>query len=211
MLNLNFMTFTSEIQEIEEKLLMMGEWVQQEYQQAVTSIFSTSGKFTEIIYELDKKVDQHDAETERSVLQLIMMQPPLPRELEALTATLRISRELERVGDYAVNIMEIGEKVSSRTVFQEEIIEMSSFVEKMLTDCMVSLKNKNVEQAAKIEKLDDTIDQLYEQLQRKLITEMKRNPSQAEQLANLHLMNRYIERSADHVVNISRLVKKMMY
>ncbi|MBU9712875.1 phosphate signaling complex PhoU family protein [Evansella tamaricis] len=210
-MNNKFMTFISEIQVIEKNLLEMGELVQQEWLIAATSVFSKTGKFVNDIYQLDQKVDKMDSNTEHSVLQLIMMQPPLPNELEALTAMLRMSRELERVGDYAVNILELGDGISNRGSFQKEMTEMSDFVGRMICDCMEALENKNLESASRIERLDDTVDHFYEQLQRKIIREMQRNSISVAELANLYLINRYMERSADHVVNFSRLVKKMIY
>lgn len=206
-------TFTCAIQEIQEQIIKMAKLADKELKMAVDSLVSDDKSSMDEVVKSDLLVDKLDNNIQSSILQLIMLQPPTPEELRTLTTMMRISREFERVGDLAVNIAKISKKtlISKNSELFTNIKEMSNLTGTMLTETIHVLKNKNVKEASLIAKTDDQVDHFFQENQFRIILEMKRETDQIEMLANLLLINRFIERSADHVVNVSRQVARDLY
>ena len=126
---------------------------------------------------------------------------------------IRISREYERIGDNAVNIADLSEYTTidvQSDVFQR-IDEMSKLTSTMLEASIDVLKTKDQEQAPLIVESDDDIDQYFSDNQQYIIQEMSEEKKDMESLANLLLVNRYLERSGDHIVNVMRQVESGNY
>lgn len=97
----NWRTFMDIADDIETKILKMSCLVNKELKLAVDTLISQQNKNTGQVSKLDKKVDDYDSGIYSDIINLILIQPPLSSELEALTRMNRISREYERIGDHA--------------------------------------------------------------------------------------------------------------
>ncbi|KGA98631.1 hypothetical protein AJ85_01170 [Alkalihalobacillus alcalophilus ATCC 27647 = CGMCC 1.3604] len=209
----NLQTFTHAIHKVEKKIIRMAELTRRELELAVDSLVSKKEEKSHKVLELDLKVDDFDYKIHSSILELLMIQPPLPKELQALTTMNRISREYERIGDQAVNIADLGKDTSIRADSQlyMELKEMCRLTCSMLKGSMEVVQNKNLSQAKEIAEQDDIVDNYFHQIHLYIVSEMRRNTEQIESLANLLLVTRYLERSADHVVNVTRQIEKVTY
>lgn len=206
-------TFTNAIGDIQTQIFEMALIVEKEIRLAVEALVSSEKHEIKEVIDLDKDVDQYDNKIHSSILQLITIQPPLPKELEKLTAMIRISCEYERIGDNAVNIADLSEYTTidvQSDVFQR-IDEMSKLTSTMLEASIDVLKTKDQEQAPLIVESDDDIDQYFSDNQQYIIQEMSEEKKDMESLANLLLVNRYLERSGDHIVNVMRQVESGNY
>jgi phosphate transport system protein len=206
-------TFTNSIDDIQEQILEMGKMVQNELSIAVELLVYPENKQTNQVQQIDQQVDQYDNDIHSAVLQLITIHPPLPEELKALTTMMRISRELERIGDQAVNIAEISQSrvLQSKTESLSMLDQMKELVISMLEESMTVFAEKNLEQAKVVAQKDDEVNRCFLDVQKLIVQEMQADPDQIEVLSQLILVNRYLERSADHVVNITRKVKSTIY
>lgn len=209
----SFKTFTSVMDDIQNQIFEMGKIVEKQLLLSVDALVLNQKNKVEDVLELDKIVDQYEHEIHSSILHLINIQQPLPNELQALTTMIRISREFERIGDQAVNIADLCK--STEVKVDSEIIkrlnEMCSCTRSMLLESIEALKNKDINQAKLIAKRDDKINQYFDDNQIIITQEMVKEPNRIASLANLLLVNRYLERCADHVVNVTRQVEKSMY
>lgn len=166
------------------------------------------------VIQLDQIADDYDDKIQSSILQLIMIQPPLPDELQKLTAMIRISREYERIGDNAVNIADLSQdtNINEKSNVYQRIAVMCEHNSSMLEDSIDVLRTKDNKQAQIIEEKDDQIDEFFYDNQKFIIKQMKSEKSvDMKTLANLLLVNRYLERSGDHVVNVMRQVRRGNY
>lgn len=205
--------FNNAIDEIQEQVIEMGNLVNKALKKSIKLFLSGEHKDDKEISKIDLKIDKMDDTIHSSVLQLITIQTPLPEELRALTTMLRVSRELERIGDHAVNISESSEQVkaSFQTRTMDLFKENIDLVLSMLQKSIEIFKEKDHEQTDLIEKKEIKVDQYYREIKQMIINEMGSHPEQIESLAQLFLVNRFLERSADHIVNISRQVKSSIY
>src|SRR5690625_3953322 len=105
-------TFSRAIDNIEKKIIEMGKLVHLELT-GIQNLLSGRKEHDYDVFELDVKVDKLDEDIHSEIIQLIIIQPPLPQELQALTAMMRVSRELERLGDQTVNIAEVYDHIEA--------------------------------------------------------------------------------------------------
>src|SRR5690625_584361 len=205
--------FNNAIDEIQEQVIEMGGLVNKALNKSVKVFLDGEKEHGKEISKIDLKIDKMDGTIHSSVLQLMTIQTPLPEELRALTTMLRVSRELERIGDHAVNIVESCEQIE--TNFQKKTLEPFKenieLVLSMLQKSIEIFKEKDYEQTNIIEKKEINVDRYYREIKQMIINEMESHPELIESLAQLFLVNRFLERSADHVVNISRQVKSRIY
>ena len=203
-----FSTFFEEVERLNQDVLQMGKLVSRLMNSSINCLIYGDKYTARKLIKKDKAIDQYDEEINARVFQLITIQPPLPEELKNLSAIIRIIRELERIGDNAVNISEITQSISLSK--EKEIVEviqnMQEIIDKMLIDSLISIKDKSVEVAKSVERQDDKIDQMFLELQEVIINKMK-NSKEIESLVPWLLVNRFLERSADHIVNITRKVR----
>lgn len=212
-MNYEIRPFNNAIDEIQEQLFEMGDLVNKALNKSVKVFLHGEKEYGKEISKIDLKIDKMDDTIHSSVLQLMTIQTPLPEELRALTTMLRVSREFERIGDHAVNIVESSEQMAAnfQTKTLEPIKENIELVLSMLQKSIEIFKEKDYEHADIIEKKEVKVDRYYREIKQMIINEMGRHPEQIESLAQLFLVNRFLERSADHVVNISRQVKLSIY
>ena len=138
-------------------------------------------------------------------IELMALKQPLARDLRYIYALCDISTELERIGDYAVNIcresLEIGEES-----FIKELIDIPIMKEiclEMLNDLWDALKNDDVDLAYEIAKKDTEIDNIYEKVRQGCLQVMHNNPHEnINQGMRLVFIGRYLERIGDHITNI---------
>lgn len=206
-------TFTNAIDDVEKMIIKMAKITEKEISLAVESLVFSTKERTEKVFELDSVVNELDQKIHSSILQLIMIQPPLPNELQALTTMIRISREFERIGDQAVNIANISQFtiIHADSDIYLEIKEMCRLTTSMLTESIDVIKNKNSLQALRITQRDDEVDRYFHQIHKLIVSEMRRDMDQIELLAYFLLIVRYLERSADHVVNVMQQIEKIEF
>ncbi|MCD8510277.1 MAG: phosphate signaling complex protein PhoU [Bacillus sp. (in: Bacteria)] len=209
----NLRTFTDAMDAIQRKIVQMAEIAGKEIVISVESLVQQNNEKMEEVLKLDKRVDEFDEKIHSSVLQLIIIQPPLPQELKALATMMRVSREYERIGDYAVNIADTSQylEIEENSDIYVMIHEMSQLTESMLKESIEVLKDKTITDAKSVEAKDDEVDNYFHRLRERLVLEMKQDTENIESLSNLLLVSRYLERSADHVVNVTRQVVRSRY
>ena len=156
----------------------------------------------------DDKIDELREYIRDRSIELLVLKQPMARDLRYIYALGFIALELERIGDYAVNIAEETIKIC-----QDEYIKDLIDIPKMYEDCkkMIfvvkeSLENENEDLAREIALQDDKIDSLYNRVQEDCLRVMNANPQTINQGVNLLFIGRYLERIGDHITNICEMI-----
>lgn len=137
-------------------------------------------------------------------IELLALKQPMAKDLRYIYALGSIAIELERIGDYAVNIAEETMKIGKEEYIKElvDIPKMHKVCKKMILGMKESLENEDEDLARKIALQDDEVDDLYEIVQTDCLKIMNDNPSTINQGVNLLFIGRYLERIGDHTTNI---------
>ena len=155
-----------------------------------------------------KQDDKIDELREYISIELLVLKQPMARDLRYIYALGFIALELERIGDYAVNIAEETIKICQDEYIKDliDIPKMYEECKKMILEVKESLENENEDLAREIALQDDKIDSLYNRVQEDCLRVMNANPQTINQGVNLLFIGRYLERIGDHITNICEMI-----
>ncbi len=193
-------------------ILSMGAMVEERFHTLVTAIESFDMDIAEQIIKSDYEIDEMDVEIEEECLKIIALHQPVAVDLRFLAAVLKINKELERIGDEAVNVAQriqtITKKRETDFVFDYSLMaEKSQTMLKMSLDALVNL---DVDGALKVLTMDDRVDDIKNEAYRLIKDAIRNTPDNVEYLINLLLISRHLERMADHATNIAEEVVYMV-
>lgn len=193
---------------IGEELLSMGDLVGSRLEMAIRSLRSQDAATAESVVAGDDDIDLRDEHLEMESLSMISLQQPTDEDLRFLAAAMRISRDLERIGDYAGDIAEVTLLLKDKGPYFKPLVDvprMADMVQAMLKKSLKAYVTKDLVAARQMHTDDDQVDQLFHLLHDELTDYMKKGPEYVDQASNLLLVARYLERIGDHVVNISEM------
>ena len=156
----------------------------------------------------DDKIDELREYIRDRSIELLVLKQPMARDLRYIYALGFIALELERIGDYAVNIAEETIKIC-QDEYIKDLIDIPKLYEeckKMILEVKESLENENEDLAREIALQDDKIDSLYNRVQEDCLRVMNANPQTINQGVNLLFIGRYLERIGDHITNICEMI-----
>lgn len=197
--------FHDELSELKVKLLTMSGEAQEALAGAVDALLARDAAGAQEVIRGDPRIDAMELEVEEMVMRLLATQQPMARDLRLLTAAMKISNDLERVGDHAVNIAQSAERLLAfRPIVPEpEIVEMARQARQMLSDALEAFVRGDAQAARAVCGRDDTVDELHRSVFRILLTHMMEDPHMIGAGMELSLVSRNLERVADLATNIA--------
>ena len=156
----------------------------------------------------DDKIDELREYIRDRSIELLVLKQPMARDLRYIYALGFIALELERIGDYAVNIAEETIKICQDEYIKDliDIPKMYEECKKMILGVKESLENEDENLAREIALNDDKVDSLYDRVQEDCLKVMSSNPQTINQGVNLLFIGRYFERIGDHITNICEMI-----
>ena len=196
--------FDQELQGLQVSLLKMSSMVEETLSNSVKALKSQDIELAQRVIDSDDMIDDMEYAVEDKCLKLIALQSPLAKDLRIIATALKIITDLERIGDYAVDIARITIRLANETYIKEliDIPRMTEIAINMVKGAIDAYVHLDVEEAQNISKLDDEVDGLYKQIFRELMFMMMEDPKTIHQATYFLLISRYLERIGDHVTNI---------
>jgi phosphate transport system protein len=167
------------------------------------------GATTEQVRALDREVDAQEVCIEAECLRLIALHQPVARDLRLIALVLKSLTDIERMGDYTVHVAEDGEELS-RAPALKKYVNLSRMLERlqeMAAALRESISGRDVAGASTALHMDDEVDDLYEQVQRELVTYMLEDPRNISKSLVLMRVGRSLERIGDHMENVAERVQ----
>lgn len=197
--------FEHELRGVQEQFLMLSNLAISTLNKSIDALLSHDVDVALSIIENDKHINRLEEEINDRVILLLAKQQPVATDLRRLIVLLKAAHDMERVGDYAVNIAKENIRIGKADFVSpiKNIEEMRSKTITMLTEVMKAFIEENIEDARKIAELDDQVDNLYGQTIQQLLKVGADNPQMLSQVTQLSFVCRYLERSADHATNIA--------
>ena len=198
--------FHQGLDELKEKLLVMGGMAEQAVDKAVQGYRRRDMKLCrEVIEVIEKDINRIEREIDELSLDLLAMQQPMAVDLRFIMACMKINADLERVGDQAVNIAERGMEVIAlpEADLPADIPRMASTVAGMVRRALESFIEGKADLAEAVLKMDDVVDRMDDEIFVAMADEMKANPECIHQALDVLLISRNLERVADHATNIA--------
>jgi len=189
---------------LQNEILSMGNQVELAVQDSTLALFTRNLNASNAVIRQDREINRMWSEIQKGILITIATQQPAAHDLRLLAATLNVTTELERIGDYAKGIAKINLRLGTGVPRPPipEISEMAGLGTGMLHRALEAFVTEDHALAAAIAGEDDRVDELYRQVIARMAAEMAANP-QAIQDSNYYLWAAHnLERLADRVTNI---------
>lgn len=204
--------YHKDLHKLREEVLNMGSLVGKAIGDAVLSLKNRDVEMAQKVIDMDDEIDAIDHSIEENCMRLLALQQPMARDLRLIISVLKMSIDLERMGDLALEIAVIT-KITANVPPVKPLIDiprMSEICQQMLADTMSAFENKDVEVAKAVAKRDDEVDMLFDQVRRELITIMIEEPKKITGAQHLTFVARYLERIGDHITNLCENVVFMV-
>jgi phosphate transport system protein len=200
--------FQEELDGVSATLVQMAGLVRVAMDNATTALLTADLTLAEKVIADDTIIDDMQHELDARTINLIARQSPVARDLRTLVTSLRMSADLERMGDLAHHIAKSARMRYPATAVPSElsltIEEMGRVCSKIIEKVSTVIENRDTERALEVEKDDDQIDGLHRKIIQTLLDPNWKHG--VETAIDMTLLGRYYERCADHAVSISRRV-----
>jgi phosphate transport system protein len=197
--------FHEELARLKTQLLEMSGLAEELVDQAMRALRGRDAEMAKEVVRRDNDLDAMEIVIDDMCIHLLALQQPMARDLRLITMAMKISNDLERVGDHAVNIAEAVGHLAEQPIHLEfaEIDEMGRLATEMLTDALDTFVRADAAGAREVCRRDDRVDSLHESLFRILLTHMMEDPRRIGASMSLFLVSRNLERIADLATNIA--------
>ena len=209
--------FDKNLQKLEDNMVKMNELTVSAFEKAFTAFKTQDIELALRVIDEDTAIDNLDKEINQYAVWLIAKEQPFATDLRRIIGSLRITADIERIADFAVNIAKATAKIGKK----ESLIELTNLEQmkelslKMLRMAVTAFIDENMALAREAGDLDDEVDNFHDDTYKKITVYLRTHPEQTTQLVQLLFINRYLERTADHITNIAEsaayLIKGKMY
>ncbi|WP_458412486.1 phosphate signaling complex protein PhoU [Schinkia sp. CFF1] len=209
--------FDLKLKQLNEKVLELGGLAENAFLKSMTALKKNDIESAIQVIDEDSYIDHLEEEINDLAIVLIAREAPVAVDLRRIIVAIKISSDLERVADYAVNIaksvIRIGE--TKHKVPDESLQKMFTIAKEMLSLSFKAFFEEDVVLAKKIADMDDDVDQLYGDTIKTFLQLSVDNKDEFMQITQLSFIARYIERIGDYATNISEgvfyIVKGIRY
>ena len=203
--------FDEQLEELEGRLIEMGTFVEAMLEKAVGALAEHDVKLAREVIAADDTADAMDLAIEQHCMRLLALQQPMSRDLRTIGTVMKVIADVERIGDYSVDIAKTAIKLADEKYFRplQDIPRMTEMVRHMLREALEALVAHDLERVARVIDCDDAVDKLWYKVLEDVERVMQERPEVVPQAVALVLVARYLERIADHTVNIAERVAYM--
>ena len=202
---IGFRHFHEQLAHLKQRLLDMSDLATSLLDLSVDALLSRNANTAEAVLSGDKELDALELEVEDLAIALLALQQPMARDLRFIIAAIKVSNDLERVGDHAVNIAQCAVRlagISTMLTPDPEIAEMARRARQMLHDGLTAFVRADGAMGRAVCRADDEVDALHNSLFRILVTHMMEDARTITPSLELFLVSRNLERVADLATNI---------
>lgn len=196
------------LQDITASVVRMLSLVRESNQLAKRALIQADTAAAEQCVENDRYVDELQEELEQKILTVIARRQPAAGDLRFLGAMHRTLADIERAGDYAAHVARTAAELADSPPLKKyiDMERIMTVLDEMIEATIKAVTEANTDLAYEVLAMDDEIDDLYQQIQRELLTYMMENPKTISKATKLLNVGRYLERFGDHLENVNEHV-----
>ncbi|WP_147803529.1 phosphate signaling complex protein PhoU [Alkalicoccus halolimnae] len=197
--------FLSELERLKQEIFHLGKDVEKTFTRTAEAMSDYQTGVLHEIIEADENINEQELNINEEATLMIAKQQPVASDLRHIIVCLKVSSDLERMGDLSVDMAKAFLHMPSHDAFKHYKDELAVFEEKvryMITHVMAAYDELNVLKAQQIAALDDEVDEAYGAF----VKELFRSDFTADQIAQLAFIARYMERIGDYCTNIAEWI-----
>lgn len=203
--------FQDELNDLKVKILKMGSLVEEAIGKAIRALVDRDSTLAHQVIENDARINTFDVEVDEECIRLVALRQPTAGDLRFITTAMKITTDLERMGDYAVDICERALELNEEPQLKPyiDLPRMAEIAQGMVREALQAFLEHNTPLAYEVVKRDDTVDELTVQIFNELLFFMIRDNSTITRAIKVSYISKYLERIADHATNIAEMVVYM--
>jgi phosphate transport system protein len=200
--------FDEELQQLKEKILRMGSMVEDAIKNSIQALVERDNTLAVKVIDNDRVVNTLDVEIDEESIRLIALRQPKASDLRFITMAMKITTDLERMGDLAVNIAERALELNEEPILKPyiDIPKMRSIAQGMTRNALDAFVRKDKQLAMDVIIRDDEVDDLKHDVLQELAFFMVQDPTTVTRAMKVSFVAQYLERIADHATNIAEMV-----
>jgi len=201
--------FDRDLEAVQAQIMKMGGLVENAILEAAISLETRDEERAEAVRKADKAIDALEELINEEAARVIALRAPIAVDLRVVLSVIKVSANLERIGDYAKNLAKRTSVLSQMAPVNDSagaLRRMAKEVERMLKDALDAYVARDAELAQDVIDRDVEIDQMYNALFREFLTFMMEDPRNITACMHLHFIAKNIERMGDHVTSIAEQV-----
>lgn len=200
--------FDEELMQLKKTILRMGAMVENALKDSVRSLVERDNDLAKSVIEKDHQVNALDVEIDEASIRMIALRQPCAGDLRFITTAMKITTDLERMGDLAVNIAERALELNEEPILKPyiDIPRMREIAQGMTKDALNAFVGRDQRLARDVIMRDDEVDDLKHEVLRELLFFMIQDPSTASRAMKISFVAQYLERFADHATNLAEMV-----
>jgi len=200
--------FNVEMDYLHSEILAMASRVEEDLRKAVQALRERDPELAKTVKADDQKINAMQQNIQYTAAVLMATQQPVARDLRELVSAIRLADNLERMGDYTVHLAKTAIKLKNSSWPQQFAMlgEMGEIGCKMLRAMTDAFITQNVQAAMECAALDSQVDDLHHKLMAMTLSNLKEDPTLAEEAIKLIRTSGFLERLADHITNSCELV-----
>jgi phosphate transport system protein len=201
--------FDRDLETIQAQIMKMGGLVENAILEGAISLETRDEERAETVRQGDKVIDALEESINEAAARVIALRAPTARDLRLVLSVMKVSANLERIGDYAKNMAKRTSVLSQMAPVDDSaaaLRRMAKEVGRMLKDALDAYVARDAELAQDVIDRDADIDQMYNALFREFLTFMMEDPRNITACMHMHFIAKNVERMGDHVTSIAEQV-----
>lgn len=200
--------FEQQLRALKDKLLLMSHHAEKMIADSIRALVERRPSLAEDVIKADDTMDQLELVIDNMCYEILALEQPVARDLRFIATALKIVRDIERIGDIAVNIAERATELIQEPEMKRliDLPIMAEAAQRILKESLDAFVNSDVELAEKVIRDDQFIDDCYEQIFRELLTYMMEDTKYISRALKVIFIAKHLERVGDHSANIAEMV-----
>lgn len=199
---------SAELKLLRGTILSMAALVEEAIRDSVRSLVERDSELARKVIEGDHVINGLDVKIDEECIRLLALMQPMAGDLRFITTAMKVTTDLERIGDNAVNIAERALELNKEPILKPyiDIPMMSSIAQGMIRDTIEAFVRGDSKLAKDVIMRDDEVDDLNRAVMDELAFIMTQDPSTVHRAMKVSYVSKYLERIADHATNVAEMV-----
>ncbi len=200
--------FDMSLEELRQSVVRMGGRVESQLDRAMQALSRRDAGVAAEVVRDDAEVDQLEQDVSNQAIRLLALRQPVANDLREIISALKISSDLERIGDYAANIAKRCIALTQLPNMRPAsgIPRLARMVQEIIKETIDAYVNRDPERALDVWRRDEEVDEVYTGLFREFLTYMMEDPRNITPCTHLLFIAKNVERIGDHATNIAEVL-----
>jgi len=205
--------YDDELARLNQIIVEMGGLAESQLAAAIDAVARRDSELAARVIEGDDKVDQLEREMDNLAIRILALRQPMARDLREIVVALKMSSDLERIGDYATNVAKRSIALAQSPPIQpvHALPRMAALALRLVKDVIDAYVERDADKALAVWVGDEELDEMYADLFRVFLTYMMEDPRNIGSCTHLLFMAKNIERIGDHATNIAENVYYLVH